>query len=142
MRLSRNIRRCAIQALYQFDSGAGDVPDIVRASLAESPGDEQDHQSGFDLATLVWAAKAIADEQIASLTPEWPLHRQPALDRNILRLAHYEITSSMSPPKVAIDEAVELAREFSTERSPAFINGVLDRVYHQFAASNLEAPSA
>ncbi len=128
MGLSRDIRRCALQAMYQFDAGAAESLDDVRASLAESPGNEEAHQRGFDLAQAAWEARAAADADVAKLTPDWPTHRQPIIDRSILRLAHYEMTSGTTPPKVAINEAVELAREFSTEKSPLFINGVLDKV--------------
>ncbi len=65
---------------------------------------------------------------MAALAPEWPTYRQPVVDRNILRLAYFEIESGQTPPKVAINEAVELAREFSTQKSPAFVNGVLDKI--------------
>lgn len=125
----RDIRRCALQALYQFDAGNAAAPALVRESLAGSPGDDQVHEKGFTLATMAWEFRAAADAAGAALTPEWPIYRQPIIDRNILRLAHYEMTSGRTPPKVAINEAVELAREFSTERSPTFVNGVLDKIY-------------
>ena len=129
MATPRDIRRCAIQALYQFDAGNADAPDLVRASLCDSPGDDEDHARGFALASDAWKARAEADRAVATLTPEWPTHRQPAVDRSILRLAWFEMTSGRTPPKVAINEAIELAREFSTERSPMFVNGVLDKIY-------------
>jgi transcription antitermination protein NusB len=127
MAFSRDIRRCALQAMYQFDAG-GDEANI-RASLDHSPGDEAAHEMGYDLAVKAWAAHEEADATIAALTPEWPTYRQPLIDRNLLRLAHYEMTHADTPPKVAINEAVELAKEFSTDKSPLFINGVLDRIF-------------
>jgi transcription antitermination protein NusB len=129
MSTQRDMRRCALQAMYQFDAGNADAPEVVRASLADSPGDDQVHEAGFSLASLAWEFRDEADRAIARLTPEWPVHRQPVIDRNLLRLAHYEMTQGNTPPKVVINEAVELAKEFSTDRSPAFINGVLDRIY-------------
>lgn len=125
----RDIRRCAIQSLYQFDAGAADAPEIVRSSLNDSPGDDQTHARGFELAQHAWAARQQADAAVAQLSQDWPTHRQPLVDRAILRLAHYEMTSGRTPPKVAINEAVELAREFSTDKSPMFINGILDKIY-------------
>jgi N utilization substance protein B len=125
----REIRRCAIQALYQFDAGGGESPDDVRASLRGAPGGEEVHQGGFDLATEAWALREEADRAVEELAPQWPTHRQPVVDRSILRLAYFEIASGRTPPKVAINEAVELAKEFSTEKSPMFINGVLDKLY-------------
>lgn len=129
MSTARDIRRCAVQALYQFDTGSADAPDVVLASLAESPGNDETHQQGLDVATRAWQTRADADAAVAALAPEWPTYRQPVIDRCILRLAYYEMHSGKTPPKVAINEAVELAKEFSTEKSPTFINGVLDKVY-------------
>jgi N utilization substance protein B len=126
----RDIRRCALQALYQFDA-ANEASDDVLASLAGSPGGEDAHASGLDLANRAWAHRAEADAAVADLTPQWPTHRQPVIDRSLLRLAYYEMTSGVAPPKVAINEAVELAKEFSTEKSPMFVNGVLDKLFRR-----------
>lgn len=142
MGYSRAIRACAIQALYQFDSGNAASPDIVRESLKGSPGDEATHEEGFQLATLAWEFRAEADAAVAGLTPEWPTHRQPVVDRNILRLAHYEMTRAEIPPKVAINEAVELAREFSTDKSPAFVNGVLDKLFRLLKGEDVSETAA
>lgn len=136
MAYSRDIRRCALQAMYQFDAG-GDEEDI-RRSLNSSPGDDAIHQAGYDLAARAWQQREAADAMIVDLTPEWPTHRQPLIDRNLLRLAHFEMTTD-TPPKVAINEAVELAREYSTEKSPLFINGVLDRIYKALRHEGMEA---
>ena len=63
------------------------------------------------------------------------------VDRNILRLAYFEMASGQTPPKVAINEAVELAREFSTQKSPAFVNGVLDKIMRETVKRrNAETP--
>ena len=130
MASGRDIRRCALQAMYQFDAGAV-ADESVRQTLELelSPGPPAVRDRGFEMAREAWAMRAEADAAVAALTPEWPTHRQPVIDRNILRLAYYEMTRGGTPPKVAINEAVELAREFSTEKSPMFINGVLDRIY-------------
>jgi 6,7-dimethyl-8-ribityllumazine synthase len=127
-RLSRDIRRCALQALYQFDSGASPT-DEVRASLDESPGDAEAHERGYQVAVEAWARRDAADAAVAAISPDWPTYRQPVIDRSLLRLAWYEMAAGGTPPKVAINEAVELAKEFSTEKSPQFINGVLDKIY-------------
>jgi len=138
----RDIRRCALQALYQFDQGMTDRPEIVRQTLAESPGGDDAHQAGFDLATLAWEFHAEADAVVRALAPDWPTHRQPVIDRSILRLAHYEMTRTDTPMKVAINEAVELAKEFSTEKSHLFINGVLDRIHRSLKDAGAPAVSA
>jgi len=103
--------------------------EIIRQSLQESPGGERSHREGYELAIAAWALRAEADAAVSALAPDWPTYRQPVVDRSILRLAYYEMISGRTPPKVAINEAVELAREFSTEKSPLFVNGVLDKIY-------------
>jgi N utilization substance protein B len=125
---ARDARRCALQVLYQFDAGA-EPSDAVAQTLEQSPGTPAVHKRGYELAVDAWAVRDEADATVAALTPDWPTYRQPALDRCILRLAFYEFTHGDTPPKVAINEAVELAREFSTEKSPLFVNGVLDKIY-------------
>ena len=128
----RIIRQQALQLLCQFDAGNEDVPRITSESFDEDTcSTSQPHENALKLATAVWSERVESDSQIAPLTPEWPIHRQPLVDRNILRLARYEIMSGMTPPVVAIDEAIELARLFSTEKSPAFVNGVLDKLFHE-----------
>lgn len=140
MGAKRDIRRCALQALYQFDAGRADTPEAVRASLDESTGEAGAHDQGFDLAVHAWEHRAEADAAVAAVAPDWPTYRQPAVDRAILRLAYYEMMHGGTPPKVAINEAVELAREFSTEKSHLFVNGVLDKLYRQLLEHADKAP--
>ncbi len=128
MQSARDARRCALQVLYQFDAGA-EPSDAVFQTLEQSPGTPAVHRRGYELAVDAWAVRDEADATVAALTPDWPTYRQPALDRCILRLAFYEFMHGDTPPKVAINEAVELAREFSTEKSPLFVNAVLDKIY-------------
>jgi transcription antitermination protein NusB len=129
MATARDIRRMAFQALYQLDArGAEDVVN-VRDSLG--PADEfsdEERDLALEIAVSAFDARSDADREMVALAPEWPVHRQAAVDRAILRLAHYEMVSGRTPPKIAVNEAVELAKEFSTEKSPAFINGLLDKV--------------
>lgn len=82
------------------------------------------------------------DEQIEKLAKGWPLDRQPAVDRNILRIALYEIKFADSvPPVVAIDEAVELAKKYSTAESGKFVNGVLAGYLREQSKSSEEKGS-
>ena len=64
------------------------------------------------------------------------MRRQPVIDRNLLRLAWFEMTVAGTPPKVVISESVDLAREFSTDQSPSFINGVLDQLFNNQKTSS------
>ena len=125
----RDVRRCALQVLYQLDAGNAEPAEMLRQSLEGGPGDERTHDAAMILAKRAWEVRQQADAAVAAITPEWPTHRQPVVDRSILRLGYFEITSGHAPPKVAINEAVELAKEFSTAKSPSFINGVLDKIY-------------
>ncbi len=133
----RDARRCALQCLYQFDAGISERPDTMWHSLVgdeASPGGDA-RERGYDLACLAWEFRSEADAAIAPLTPEWPSHRQPMVDRNVLRLAFYEVVHADLPPKVSINESIELAREFGGEKSPAFVNGVLDRLFRDKLAA-------
>lgn len=129
MATPRLIRRLAFQALYQLDAVADADLATIRASI--DPDDEMkpgEIDKALRLAQSAFERRAEADAAVAELAPEWPVHRQPAVDRALLRLAHYEMTSGTTPPKAAVAEAVRLAREFSTEKSPAFVNAILDKL--------------
>lgn len=156
-------RRLALLALYQFDTGfSGDLA-AVRAALEgtaelRDDGEEADlstaaaraesrdperaaaHaaavEAGLALATMVWEFRHDADRAVQPFTADWPVHRQPVIDRNALRLGWYGFTRGGDPVAVAIDEAVELAKTYSTEKSGAFVNAVLDRIAKSTAAEN------
>ncbi len=147
MTVAHEQRCCALQAMFQFDlSGAIDLP-LLRESFesrarearsADPIESECDFTlpavaAGLTLAEKAWATREEADQVIRDLAPEWPTHRQPNIDRNILRLGYWEIKHGSIPHAVAINEAVELAKEYSTEKSSAFINGVLDRIANPVA---------
>lgn len=129
---SRIIRQQALQLLCQFDAGNCDVAAITGELFDEEISETTEpHAKAASLAKSVWESRIVADEVVGGLTPEWPIHRQPLIDRNILRLAHFEIINETAPPIVAITEAIELAKEFGTQQSPAFINGVLNEIMEQ-----------
>lgn len=77
----------------------------------------------------ILAQRKLIDNKIKKAAPVWPIDKLNRIDLAILRLAVYEMKSSKIPPKVVIDEAVELAKEFGSENSPSFINGVLGTIY-------------
>ena len=120
-----DIRRLAMQVLYQIDL-RGQVD--RQAIVADGPDRQKVCEAAFDLAEGAWANRLEADRAAGQLAPDWPTHRQPPLDRAILRLAHFEMTSGHAPVKVAINEAVNLAKQFCAAESPPFINGVLDKM--------------
>jgi len=123
-----------MQALYQLDltqeKKPADTPSAEQLSQTLDTEHDSDATRNFasQLALSAWAVHADADKIVAELAPDWPTHRQPPVDRAILRLAYYEISSGHAPVSVAINEAVELAKVYCTEQAPAFINGVLDKL--------------
>ncbi len=99
---------------------------IVQELFAESFA----HQNNLDEATKeILNIKDSIDEEIQKNAPQWPIDKLNKVDLAILRLAVYEMRKNSAPPKVVIDEAVELAKELGAESSPAFVNGVLGSVY-------------
>ncbi len=82
-----------------------------------------------ELVTKILSQKEVIDEKIQVAAPTWPIDKLNRIDLAILRLAVYELSNSDTPPKVVIDEAVELAKEFGGESSPSFVNGVLGTIY-------------
>lgn len=87
-----------------------------------------------ELLRLAYAAREESDQWLIRHAKHWDLKRLALVDRNILRLAVYEMLSGKTPPKVAISEALRLAQEFSTAESPRFVNGILDAVYKEIQA--------
>ena len=84
-----------------------------------------------ELAEQVLSKKEAIDAKIAVAAPAWPIDKLNKIDLAILRLAVYELDNSDTPPKVIIDEAVELAKEFGGESSSSFVNGVLGTIYKE-----------
>jgi len=125
-----DIRKLAMQLLYQIDVRGEDDPATVGKELAQTLPEnlQETAPAAFELATATWQNRGDADTLINELAPKWPTHRQPPVDRAILRLAYHEIKSEHAPANVVIDQAVELAKIYASENSPAFINGVLDQM--------------
>lgn len=143
MATSRQVRRLTFQALYQLDAHDGDRDKAVAAWVAEADDfSAAERERALGVAQAAFDDRARADARLKQLAPAWPVDRQPAVDRAILRLGHYEITAgpSREKPKVVINDLVEIAKEYSTEKSPRFINGVLDRIYKELSAPASTTP--
>jgi N utilization substance protein B len=124
-----------MQALFLWDNNGERDTDLARPLLDEgAPDDEVVRQAALQMASGTWEQRAVIDAQVERLAPQWPPRRQPGVDRNLIRLAVWEMTHTDTPPKVVLDEAIELAKKFSTEQSPAFVNGVLDAVLREHQA--------
>jgi len=131
-------REISLQALFQqdlTDSKKEDLDDL----LAEAAEGERDYARA--LVTGVLENKQELDSRITEVTDNWKLERIATVDRAILRLGLYELLEmSEVPPKVVINESVELAKKFSTEKSGAFVNGVLDKIYQTMSAGRKSSP--
>lgn len=126
----RTARTIALQALYESDTSGHDalaVGERLLAALPRSRNGDADYTR--HLLQGVVANKEYLDEIIARAAPAWPPDQLTAIDRNILRLAIYEIlVDNKVPTSVAINEAVELAKSFGSDASARFVNGVLGSV--------------
>jgi N utilization substance protein B len=138
----RRARQHALQMLFQWDLRRTDTEEIIMgyygSLLVAEVGDPKPRPD-------IWAESLFRgtvsrveelDEIITRHAENWKIQRMPAVDRNLLRLAVYEMSRTDTPPPVAIDEALELARRFSGEESVHFINGVLDAVRKELAQTS------
>jgi len=128
-------RQRALQVLYQCDMNKQPVEQAISSFYdTQSTEEEEPGLPGRDefMEELAKGASEMAsdiDHRIAEKSEHWRLERMPIVDRNILRLAIYEMSRQETPAAVVIDEALELARQFSGEESVSFINGILDAVH-------------
>ncbi len=133
-------REVALQALYALDVArlrgdreAGSAPSAQEtyervAAHFEMP--EGSRAFAKELVISVSENRGCLDEEIARHARNWRVSRMAAVDRNVLRLAAFELVYTETPIGVVLDEAVELARRFGSESSPAFVNGILDALAH------------
>jgi N utilization substance protein B len=126
----RRARQRALQILFLWDARRPAVEDAINQYYETLYSEEKPERDPFvqDLVKGTVQHIGEVDERIARHAEHWRMERMPAVDRNILRLAVYEMTRGGTPPPVTIDEALELARKFSNEESVQFVNGVLDAV--------------
>ncbi|MFY9812735.1 MAG: transcription antitermination factor NusB [Dehalococcoidales bacterium] len=125
----RKARSIALQALYEIDSVQHDPEETLRNLREEQGFSEETFKFAGELVNGVIRYKEKLDAQIHRYAPAWPIEQIAFIDRNILRLAIFEILiDNKIPVKVAINEAVELAKNFGGDSSSKFINGVLGAV--------------
>lgn len=129
----RRSRQRALQILFLWDARRPDVSDAINAYYDTLYSEEKPERDAFAADLVRGTVENIAevDERITKHAEHWRMERMPAVDRNILRLAVYEMTRGGTPAAVTIDEALELARKFSGEESVQFVNGVLDAVHRE-----------
>jgi transcription antitermination protein NusB len=133
---SRHLSRTlALQTLYEWDFNhlpPKQVPALIERMIKEFGPGLEDKSFVYVIIQGVIQNMAAIDKSIAASAPEWPLEQITVIDRNILRIGIYELKYSQDiPPKVAINEAIELAKKFGGDSSGKFVNGVLGTIYKQ-----------
>jgi transcription antitermination protein NusB len=133
-------RKRALQVLFEWDMRDEPVDRAIShyyESLYSEESEKQPKPDKFmeELARGTVANAEQIDKNIEAKSQHWRLERMPVVDRNILRLAIYELSQQAVPAPVIIDEALELARKFSSDESISFINGILDAVHRQTVAA-------
>jgi transcription antitermination factor NusB len=134
-------RELAMQALYQLDVQG---PELLGRLLADffllTESDERTRNLAWEWTQGAWAHLEQCDELIAASTIRWQFSRLSPVDRSTLRLAVYQLVYCRDiPPKVVINEAIEMAKKFSTEKSGPFVNGVLDAILRTLRADEPRA---
>ena len=144
---SRHLSRSIVmQSLYEWDffDKKKDLKAIVEKNIKEFGPGLEDESLIWQLTTGILQKLRQIDQIIEKTAPEWPLNQINIVDRNVLRIGIYELlfgNKEEVPPKVAINEAIELAKTFAGESSGKFINGVLGTIYKELN-SKLQIPNS
>jgi transcription antitermination protein NusB len=126
MTLRHKSREFALQMLFEWDMTRQDPARVEKLFWKSARAADSTRRFANELFEGTVAQTDAIDEMVGKFSENWRLDRLAAIDRNILRLAIYEFRAGTSPAKVAINEALELAKKFSSAEAPAFLNGVLD----------------
>jgi transcription antitermination protein NusB len=129
MTLRRKSREFALQMLFEWDMTRQDPARVEELFWKSARAAESTRKFADHLFEGAVASPESIDQLVARLAENWRLDRLAAVDRNILRLAICELRTGTAPPKVVIDEAIELAKKFSSAEAPSFLNGILDAAY-------------
>ncbi len=122
-------REAALQMLFAIESSGTDAEKVIFDFWREMPGDAEDRAYADEIVRGVVGALEPIDTRIRAASENWRLERMTRVDRNLLRIGTWELSSRPDVPgAVVLDEAVELAKRYGTEESKSFVNGVLDRV--------------
>ena len=119
-------RRVALQTLFEIDFNRGDPKETWTRGSFRAGLTEEAAAFAWSIVEGVLENRKVLDAEIAALAPEWPIDQMAKIDKNVLRIALYELRITRDvPPAAVIDEAVELAKLFGSEAAPKFVNGVL-----------------
>jgi len=139
----RRSRECALQLLFQLDLTGEKAQDVFASFWAAQPSASEIQEFAERLVLGVSAHRRGLDGVLAGSSENWRIDRMAVVDRNVLRMAVYELFFEPdTPPAVVIDEAVEVAKRFGGDESGAFINGVLDAVRRAVECGEVAAPPA
>ncbi len=136
---ARDIRRLAFQTLFQLDARPEHQDEVLAGVETPDGFTDGEVRSSLALAQAAYESRDRCDAAMAELAPEWPAYRLAPVDRAILRLAYHEMHAGTVNPKIAVNEAIELAKGFSTDKSPAFVNGLLDKVLKEVLRATEDA---
>ena len=132
-------RELALQFLYQLDLLGSSELESLTDFLREEGGDSETAKYARKLVEGTFDSIPELDDEIRSVTQNWQIERMAVIDRNVLRMAAFELLHCEEiPPKVAINEGIELGKRFSTQNSGAFINGILDKIKNRAAAASAD----
>ncbi|MAJ28773.1 transcription antitermination factor NusB [bacterium TMED181] len=136
----RRARELALQCLYQWDQqGHESSRELAEETLNELGALPESREFALTLVETYWQYSFEIDEWVDAASDRWKLNRMAVIDRNTLRIAATELKYLDDiPPKVAIDEALEIVKRFSTEKSASFVNGILDRLLREIQTSSGE----
>jgi transcription antitermination protein NusB len=129
MTLRHKSREFALQMLFEWDMTQQEPARIEELFWRSASAADETRKFANQLFEGSVASAGAADQMVEKLAQNWRLDRLAAVDRNILRLAICELRIGTAPPQVVIDEAIELAKKFSSDEAPAFLNGILDAAY-------------
>ena len=128
----RSSRELALKFLYQFELNKGDLDEQMKLLIKQNSSQEDVKIFMKDLVVSLLDKIEEIDEVIQKFSDHWVIERMTVIDRNILRLGTCELLFDFStPPKVVINEAIDIAKKYGNEDSPEFINGILDKVYKE-----------
>lgn len=142
MGIRRKARELALQALYQMEMTGNFSPRGPELFWNHFESSAKSREFAERLIAGAVKHRDVIDAFIEQAAEHWKLERMPRVDRNILRLATYELVFCPDiPVNVTIDEAIEVGKRYGSEESPTFINGVLDQVSNAHAVKRSEAPN-
>lgn len=132
----RRAREVAVQLLYQLDLNPDADEYLLKQKISELIEDSDLQEFCWHLLSGVREHRIELDEKISSAAENWTIERMAPTDRNAIRIGAFELFHESTPPRVAIDEAIELARKYGTAQSSQFVNGVLDKLLSQSESEN------